>query len=171
MIELVSADITRINADVLVLSANPRLIRGGGVSGAIHKAAGPKLELAAKALGPIEPGDAVMTDAFNLQAKKVIHAVAPVFEERKPDLDEVFLRTYQSVFAFNLEAASEQTIVFPAIGSGIYRWPHERAANLAVTALRSSPYLTTLVAVIDETNFGAYASALDDRTESLIGSK
>lgn len=161
MIELVSADITRIKADIVVLSANPRLIRGGGVSGAIHKAAGPELELAAKALGPIEPGNAVMTDAFNLQAKKVIHAVAPVFEEQKPNLDEVFLRTYQSVFACNLETAPTQTIVFPAIGSGIYRWPPEIAANLAVTAFLSSPYLATLVAVIDELNYRAYASALN----------
>ncbi len=164
VIQLVSADITKVGADVVVLSANPRLIRGGGVSGAIHKAAGPKLEAAAQAMGPIEPGSAVMTEAFNLDARKIIHAVAPIFSNSDTNIDEIFSRTYRSIFDLNRTKAGEQSIVFPAIGAGIYGWPCTRAAKLAVDALRASSYLKTLVAVIDEENYKAYESALSEQT-------
>ena len=161
LIRLVSADITRTQSDVVVLSANPRLIRGG-VSGAIHKSAGPMLEFAAKALGPIEPGSAVITDAFDLSAKRVIHAVAPIFNKKTQNIDELFTQTYQSVLELNQKEAPHQSIVFPAIGSGIYGWPCARAARLAVSVLRNSNYGKTLISVIDRENYEAYAQALND---------
>lgn len=160
MIELISEDITKVDANVVVLSANPRLIRGGGVSGAIHRAAGPKLEREAVKFGPIAAGSAIITGAFNLSATYIIHAVAPVYIEANQEVESIFSRTYESILRLNRTDAPKQTIVFPAIGSGIYRWPHKKAALLAVEKLRSSPYAKTVVTVTDEENYAAYSSAL-----------
>ena len=159
-IELVFGSILEVEADVMVLSAHPTLIAGGGISGVIHKAAGPGLEQMAKPLGPIKPGSAVITEGFDLSVTKVIHAVAPRYFDGTIGEIEQLTSTYQSALGLNLKLSSNQTIVFPAIGVGIYRWPSAIASEIAVQQLLESPYARTIVAVTDTVNYEAYEAAL-----------
>ena len=87
-------------ADIIVLSANPSLLAGSGISGVIHKAAGKKLELAAKALGPIKVGEAVITPAFNLSAKYVVHTVCPRYIDGQRGERELLAEAYRSALSF-----------------------------------------------------------------------
>jgi O-acetyl-ADP-ribose deacetylase len=159
-IELVFGSILEVEADVMVLSAHPTLIAGGGISGVIHRAAGPGLEQLAKPLGPIKPGSAVMTEGFDLSVSKVIHAVAPRYFDGTIGEIEQLTSTYQSALGLNFKLSSNKTIVFPAIGVGIYRWPSDLASEIAVEQLLESPYARTIVAVTDTANFKAYEAAL-----------
>lgn len=136
MIEVVYADITRLDVDAIVNAASRSLLGGGGVDGAIHEAAGPDLVKASRALGPIDTGDAVITPGFKLRAKYVIHAVGPIWrggEEREPELLD---RAYEASFARAREAGDVRTIAFPAISAGVYGYPKERATEIAVRAMR-----------------------------------
>ena len=144
----------------MVLSAHPTLMAGGGISGVIHSAAGPELEAASRLLGPIEAGSAVITDGFQLDAKHVIHAVAPRFMEGDALEMELLRATYRATLALNEAGRETQTIVFPAIGAGIYRWPIDIAASIAVEELSQSRYARTIVSVLGEANFLAYKSVL-----------
>ena len=161
-IKLFLSDILEVETDVIVLSAHPTLMAGGGISGVIHSAAGPELEAASQLLGPIEAGSAVITDGFQLDTKHVIHAVAPRFINGDA-LEMALLRaTYRAALALNEADRETQTIVFPAIGVGIYRWPLDIAASIAVEELSRSRYARTIVSVLDEANFLAYKSVLPD---------
>jgi O-acetyl-ADP-ribose deacetylase (regulator of RNase III) len=160
-VELLKSDILDLDVDVIVNSANPSLLAGGGVCGAIHRAAGPELEAAAKPLGPLKPGEAVVTPGFNLKAKFVIHAVAPRYLHGTADEE----RQLQSAYATALQLASGlegvESIAFPSMGTGIYRWPLQRAAELAVEVLLQSPLARTVMAVRDDLTHEAYMSALN----------
>ena len=159
MIEIVQGDILAVEADVAVLSAHPTLIAGGGLSGHFHREAGPELEAAARPLGPLEPGHSVVTSGYRLRAPLVVHAVAPrylvVSERERATLKQ----TYMSVFEHS-ELADCKRIVFPAIGVGIYRWPADLAASLAVSILKGSPFKQTIVCLYDEDNYKAYDELL-----------
>ena len=161
-IKLVVSNILEVQTNVMVLSAHSTLMAGGGISGVIHSAAGPELEAAARLLGPIEAGSAVITDGFQLDAKLVIHAVAPRFMQGDAREIELLRATYRAVLALNEADREMQTIVFPAIGAGIYRWPLDIAASIAVEELSQSRYAKTIVSVLDEANFLAYKSVLPD---------
>lgn len=155
MIELVRGDILSIEADAAVLSAHPTLIAGSGLSGHFHREAGPKLEAAARPLGPLEPGHSIITKGYRLNVPLVVHAVAPRYLHGVEEEHTALRQTYMSVFEHS-ELADCKRIVFPAIGVGIYRWPITLAASIALTALKESPFEETIVCLYDDENFYAY---------------
>lgn len=139
VIEVVQGDITLQETDAIVTAANESLMGGGGVDGAIHRAAGRRLADAGAAIGPCEPGDAMATPAFDLNppVKHVIHTVGPVWEGGDFGEAEVLASCYRRC----LEVADElgaRSIAFPAIATGVYGFPPEEAARVAVATLRSS---------------------------------
>ena len=146
-------------ADIIVLSANPSLLAGSGISGAIHKAAGKELELAAKALGPIKAGEAVITLAFNLSAKYVVHTVCPRYINGQRDERELLAEAYRSALNFYDEVPNERSISFVSMGTGVYRWPLELAAEIAIKELALSKFEVTTICVIDEATRTVYQRA------------
>ncbi len=162
MIEIVVGDILKSKADVIVFSAHPSLLAGSGISGVIHKAAGPALEKAAKILGPLRPGEAVITPAFNLSTNYIIHAVCPRYIYGTLEEQRGLAQAYKSALDLNKEAAGATRIAFVSMGTGVYKWPLELAAEIAVNALEKSEFETTSLYVVDEVTQGVYQQALDN---------
>jgi O-acetyl-ADP-ribose deacetylase len=138
-LEVVVADITTLDLDAIVNAANSGLNGGGGVDGAIHRAAGPELAPAARAAGPCPTGYAVITPGFGLAARYVIHAVGPVWGGGQRGEDELLASCYTR----SLELAGRAglaSIAFPCISTGIFSFPRERAARIAHdTVTREAP--------------------------------
>lgn len=134
-LEVIVADITTLDVDAIVNAANPSLAGGGGVDGAIHRAAGPELARAATRFAPCQTGDAVITAGFGLKARRVIHTVGPIWfggGQHEPEL-------LASSYARSLELAGREglrSIAFPAISTGVYGYPREPAARIAVATVR-----------------------------------
>jgi O-acetyl-ADP-ribose deacetylase (regulator of RNase III) len=129
--EILVADITTLQVDAIVNAANRSLTGGGGVDGAIHRAAGPELKKECETLGGCETGSAKMTRGYRLQAKHVIHAVGPVWHGGGSDEDALLASCYST--ALDLAASNNlASIAFPAISTGIYSFPADRAARIAV---------------------------------------
>jgi O-acetyl-ADP-ribose deacetylase (regulator of RNase III) len=129
--QVIVADITTLELDAIVNAANSSLLGGGGVDGAIHRKAGPELVAFCRTLGGCETGDAKISPGFNLPAGKVIHTVGPVWNGGGEREDEFLASCYRR----SLEVAGQNgvaTIAFPAISTGVYRFPPERAAEIAV---------------------------------------
>ena len=137
-------------ADIIVLSANPSLLAGSGISGVIHKAAGKELEIAAKALGPIKVGEAIITPSFNLTARYVIHTVCPRYMDGQKGERELLGKAYRSALSFYNEVPNVRSISFVSMGTGVYRWPLELAAEIAIKELALSKFEVTTMCVIDE---------------------
>lgn len=161
MIKVEIKDIKVIKSDVLVLSANPSLLAGSGVSGVIHNAAGPQLEIAAKAFAPISPGEAIITPGFNSSAKYVIHTVCPRFMDGNRGERVLLAAAYKNTLAFYNQIPDAKSIAFISMGTGVYKWPMALAAEIAVKELLKSRFEENYMCVLDEQSRLIYQSALD----------
>jgi O-acetyl-ADP-ribose deacetylase (regulator of RNase III) len=149
MIEIVRGDITTLDVDAIVNAANSALAGGGGVDGAIHRAAGPDLVRASMTMGPCAPGEAVITAGFQLKARYVIHAVGPVWWDGERGEPELLRSTYDRSFALALAQGDVASIAFPAISTGAYRFPKPLAAEIAMDAMqRHESWFERIVACV-----------------------
>jgi O-acetyl-ADP-ribose deacetylase (regulator of RNase III) len=169
-IEIVQGDITELEVDAIVNAANERMLGGGGVDGAIHRAAGPGLLEECRRVPEVRPGmrcptgEARMTGGHDLPAKHVIHTVGPVWSGGRAGEDELLANCYRNSMAL-AEQHKLKSIAFPAISTGVYGFPLERAARIAVREVRqfleSASHLEKMV-------FVCFASEARETYERLI---
>lgn len=164
VIELLKGDITRQDTDAIVNAANSSLLGGGGVDGAIHRAAGPELLAETRTLGGCETGSAKISKGYRLPAKHVIHAVGPIYRKG----DENVARLLANAYRRSLELAEEHglhSIAFPAISTGIYGYPLTEAAPIALQAVIDFVNTSTSITLI---RFVLFTDAvLDNFTDAL----
>ena len=162
MIEIVQGDITTLAVDAIVNAANSSLAGGGGVDGAIHRAAGPELVRASMALAPCTTGDAVITPGFRLRAPYVIHAVGPVWRGGRSNEEALLRSAYARSFAAALAQGDIASIAFPAISTGVYGFPKQRAAEIAIGVMREheSRFERIVACVFDAETEALYRRAL-----------
>jgi O-acetyl-ADP-ribose deacetylase (regulator of RNase III) len=161
-IEVVLGDITREQTDAVVTAANESLMGGGGVDGAIHRAAGPRLAEAGAAIGPCAPGHAVATPAFDLgpTVRHVIHTVGPVWEDGAHGEADVLASCYRHCLRL-ADELGVRSIAFPAIATGVYGFPAEEAARIAVSTIASTSTAVRQVRLV----------AFDETTRDLLAAE
>jgi O-acetyl-ADP-ribose deacetylase (regulator of RNase III) len=171
-IECVVGDITQqADMDAVVNAANAELRTGGGVAGAIHRAAGPALDEACRPLAPIQPGQAVATDAFGLPNRRVIHCLGPVYGRDDP-ADQLLAACYRQALAI-AESEGLAFVAFPALSTGAFGYPLDEAAEIAVrTCAEQAPKLRSVIHIrfvlFDEEARAAHDAALE-RAEEAAG--
>lgn len=154
-------DITTLGVDAIVNAANSSLLGGGGVDGAIHRAAGRELLAACRELGGCPTGEARTTPGFRLPARWVIHTVGPVWRGGGGGEDDLLASCYRSSLR-EADSVGARTVAFPAISTGVYGFPRDRAAGIAVTTLRGTPTRVEKVTLVafDLATARLYASLL-----------
>jgi O-acetyl-ADP-ribose deacetylase len=169
-IEILQGDITALEVDAIVNAANSELSGGGGVDGAIHHAAGPKLLDECKVIrerqGGCPPGEAVITSGADLKAKFVIHAVGPIWYGGKEDEAQLLANAYRNTLIL-AASNSVQTIAFPNISTGIFKFPKKPAAEIAIKAVKEflnndSTIHRVIFCCFDEENYKIYNQLLLD---------
>lgn len=134
MVEIIKGDITTMEVDAIVNAANQTLLGGGGVDGAIHRAAGPRLKAECAMVGGCPTGSAKLTEGYDLPARFVIHAVGPVWQGGNSGEDELLASCYRTAIQL-AEDHRVNTIAFPSISTGIYGFPFERACGIALSEI------------------------------------
>jgi len=158
-IEVVLGDITVQDVDAIVTAANESLLGGGGADGAIHRAAGSRLAEAGAAIGPCDPGNAMATPAFDLDppVRHIIHTVGPVWEGGGHGEAEILASCYRRTLQV-ADALGARSVAFPAIATGVYGFPPDQAAKIAVRTIRSTPTQVSQIRLV----------AFDQATHDLL---
>jgi O-acetyl-ADP-ribose deacetylase (regulator of RNase III) len=165
-LRVVTGDITRLDVEAIVNAANPTLLGGGGVDGAIHRAAGPELLAECRTLGGCRPGQSKLTRGYRLPARWVIHTVGPIWRGGGDGEDDVLASCYRTALALAAETRVA-SVAFPAISCGVYGFPVPRACRIAVREieafLASGPYPARVdMVAFDAAVQRAYAALLGD---------
>jgi O-acetyl-ADP-ribose deacetylase (regulator of RNase III) len=167
MIEIVKGDITDLDVDAVVNAANSGLRRGGGVDGAIHRAAGPRLEEALREFDGCPTGGAVSTPGFGLKARWIIHAVGPVWQGGGAREADLLASAYHRAFARAAELGEIRSIAFPALSTGIFGFPREPAARIALSAMlaHEDEFERIVACLFDEESAALYRRVLAEARE------
>lgn len=169
-LKVIQGDITKCQTDAIVNAANTSLLGGGGVDGAIHRAAGPELLAECRTLGGCPTGEAKATKAYRLPCRYVIHTPGPIWHGGNADEDWLLVSCYRNALA-QATALGCKTVAFPSISTGVYHFPVERAARIAIDTIREylqshSEMSCVTMVCFDAATLAAYQQALAETEPS-----